>query len=61
MNFVCEVCDEPDRLETIHGCTVHLECAPKSWPKEDETHSEFMAKVRVLARTRGERWARWKL
>lgn len=57
---MCDICDRPDPTEMFHGFSLHEKCAPGYWLKNQREHSEFLAKVRVLARTRGERWARWK-
>lgn len=56
----CEVCDRSDPTVTLRGFALHERCAPGGWLADDLEQREFMAKVRVLARTRGERWARWK-
>lgn len=57
---MCEVCDRPDANETLRGFPLHEKCAPGYWLSGDREHGEFLAKVRVLARTRGEAWKRWK-
>lgn len=55
----CEVCDRRNPELIVQTFPLHAKCAPGGWVKNDREHAEFMAKVRVLGKTRMPRWERW--
>jgi hypothetical protein len=58
--FVCTVCDKPGVLIESRGYPMHEKCAPKHWLADDKEREAFMRQVHDLAKSRGDRWGRWK-
>ena len=56
--MICEVCDQPGELTTMHGFSLHEKCAPTYWVVDHQKRDRFMAAVRTLATDRAETWAK---
>jgi hypothetical protein len=45
--MTCVVCDKRGRVDSTRGFTVHSDCAPGAWVKEDRARTGFMVRVRA--------------